>query len=293
MKFQLLFITALFAASMLPGAGADTLNTITVEAQREHEALEKRVDNFVAGVMVHYSDQSLARWNQGVCPLVAGLPKDQGEFMLARLSQIASTAGVQLGPPDCRANLYVVVTRDPELLLKKWRRRDMRMYNDRNGERPIQRFLNTPRPIRVWYNTGSSDADGSSFGLDALPGGVGNTSVAVATNNTGQPPTRLSWYDVEAFTSVIVIVDSTRVKGFTFGELADYIGLVGLVRVRADSDAGGAPSILHLFAKSGDIGARGLSDWDLALLKSLYGTPQSDVMQMSEIRTGVLHSIAP
>jgi hypothetical protein len=56
---------------------------------------------------------------------VAGLNKQQGEFVLARLSEIAKTAGAPLGAETCKPNLYVIVTPDPELLLKQWWRRDI------------------------------------------------------------------------------------------------------------------------------------------------------------------------
>jgi len=46
--------------------------------------------------------------------LVAGLPRDKGEFVLARLSQVASDAGIPLAPEKCAPNFLVVVTPDPD-----------------------------------------------------------------------------------------------------------------------------------------------------------------------------------
>ena len=56
-----------------------------------------------------------------ICPQVAGLPRNDGEFILARLSQIALVAGAPLGPEHCRANFYVIVTEKPNQLRKAWR----------------------------------------------------------------------------------------------------------------------------------------------------------------------------
>jgi hypothetical protein len=53
-------------------------------------------------------DDSIKRWSWGqrVCPLVAGLPQAQGEFMLARLSEAARRAKVPLAPEKCQPNFY-------------------------------------------------------------------------------------------------------------------------------------------------------------------------------------------
>lgn len=274
------------------------LDSITVEAQRQHDALEKQVDSFVLGAIVHYSNVSLGRWDRPVCPLVAGLPKEQGEFVLARLSQIAAAAGASLGQADCKhPNLYIVVTADPERFLKKWRSRDMRMFDDTHGELPIKRFLDTPRAIRVWYNTAATDQDGTSLPLDGLPGGAGGRSAAalpisVPTSRSSQA-SGMTFPIVESFSSVIMIADITRLEGVTFEQIADYVAMVGLAHVRPDSDVGSTPSILDLFSAAAGRSPQALSNWDAALLKALYNTPQGSVFQPLMIRTDIMRSIAP
>src|SRR5450631_3761667 len=72
------------------GAGADT---VTVEGQRNRADLQRKVNTFLSSVIVHHHDWSFARWDQAVCPLVASLSHDEGEFMLTRLSAIVRAAG--------------------------------------------------------------------------------------------------------------------------------------------------------------------------------------------------------
>ena len=68
-----------------PSIGSARLPQITVEAQRRET--EKRVHEFVSHVAVmSNSDESFARWDTPICPLIAGLPRDDGEFVLTRLS---------------------------------------------------------------------------------------------------------------------------------------------------------------------------------------------------------------
>jgi hypothetical protein len=292
MRFCLVAFSALTVLSSAGAIAADNssppLDSVTVEAQRQHATLVKQVDSFVEGAMVHYSDQSLARWNKPVCPLVAGLPRDQGEFMLALLSRIAADAGIKLGAEKCTANLFVIVTREPELLLKKWRERDARLFDDRNGLVAIRRFLNTARPIRVWYNTGRRDLN-----FESVAGGIGNLNklnINSASNPGANSRMTLGDNDLYSISSVIIVVDSTRVKNLTFGQFADYLGMIGFAQLRPDSDIGSAPSILHLFAKS-QAPPPALSSWDKALLKSLYATSPGDSMQLLKINRSVLESI--
>lgn len=109
-----------------------TVDTVTISALRERE-IKAEINRFVAGSIFTYLNDSLERWNRPVCPLVAGLPKERGEFILARFSQIARDSKAPLGSDHCKPNLYVVVTDTPDLLLEKWSKRDRRMFNTCNG----------------------------------------------------------------------------------------------------------------------------------------------------------------
>src|SRR5580692_8660098 len=57
--------------------------------------------------------KGLARWQEPACPLVTGLPQQQGEYILARLSEIAQVSGAPLGAEKCRPNLFIIVTKQP------------------------------------------------------------------------------------------------------------------------------------------------------------------------------------
>jgi hypothetical protein len=84
--------------------------------------------------------------------------------------------------------------------------------------------------------------------------------------------------------SAIVVVDPAQVSKLSIGQLVNYIGLVGLVKINLDRDLGVAPSILKVLAVS-EAAPRPLemTVWDKALLQSLYNTPQNNRMQLSKI----------
>src|SRR5271169_3550267 len=80
-------VAVVLTASAVP-VSADTPESITVQAQREREKLEHDVNQFVSTAIAqsHY-DKSLERWTYApVCPLVAGVSKELGEYVLARVS---------------------------------------------------------------------------------------------------------------------------------------------------------------------------------------------------------------
>ena len=74
-------------ASMRAAPDDHQLDTITVEAKRK---LEHQVDQFVQAAIVHRVGEPLMRWDTPVCPLVAGLSKEHGEFVRTSTVPVAA-----------------------------------------------------------------------------------------------------------------------------------------------------------------------------------------------------------
>jgi hypothetical protein len=293
-------LTVLLAAAA-PAVNADPtgMDKVTVEAQRAREKLAHDVDDYVAAAMLQSSptNESLARWTyKPVCPLVAGLGRAQGEFMLRRLSLAAQAAGAPLGPEDCKPNLFVLFTQDPERLLNAVWRHTPTLFNYQFGGE-VRRFIATPRPVRVWYNIGTTSMDGAALvaGLQ-----LGNSSVfgrqydnePIVNRLPSSLASRLTYSVTNDILSVIIVVDARRLASLGIGQLADYLSVVGLAQTNLDKDLGSAPTILNLFR--GEEGPRPteMSLWDRALLRALYNTPHQARLQLSEIQTAALHQIA-
>jgi hypothetical protein len=96
------------------------LKTITVEGQRERAALEHQVRPFVSATAAQPFGDSLARWENptSIWPQVAGLPRDDGEFILARLSRIAALSPVAPSTPE-RAAAHSIHSPAPDWLITK------------------------------------------------------------------------------------------------------------------------------------------------------------------------------
>jgi hypothetical protein len=105
--------------------------------------------------------------------------------------------------------------------------------------------------------------------------------------------TRLKLTATRNISSVIVVVDSTKIGNINFGQLTDYIGLVGLAQINFEKQPGDAPTILRLFESSGESRPPEMTVWDRALLHALYSTSQTNVMQIAQMQSAALKEIAP
>jgi hypothetical protein len=268
---------------------------VTIRAQREE--LERQLRTYVGSVIRLPFEESLARWTRPICPLVVGLPREENKLIEARLSEIVVAAGARLAKRPCQANFAVIATAQPGAVLKAWYARDWHLFGEAT-EHTIDRFIETPQPVSVWYNINSEGADSLSTmvavpGLTGVPeaSGKGPTGVPVIHNSEAS---RLVFNAVRAISSVIVTIDSGRVKDLNLHQLADYAAMVGLVEVRPHADVGDTtPTILRLFTTSGEAAPAGLTAWDTAFLKALYGTDHKSKTQRDEIFLRVLHDIAP
>jgi hypothetical protein len=253
-------------------SGNDHLDGVTVEAQRER--LERQISEYVSSITIHNRNDSLARWQLPICPLVAGLPFEQGKFVFLRVSQIASEVGIPLDSQDCKPNLLVVMTREPQKLLQDWWSKRPGLFNRDRGVAGIKRKIRTDAPVRVFHNACS------------VPPGISKTfsPAVMAQCGSGTLGTKLTRGAVRAIYSVIVVVDLQQTKDLGIGQLTDYIAMVSLAQIRKDSELGAAPTILRLFDERDAARPQGLSTWDQAFLRSLYDADPGSVMQRAGIK---------
>jgi hypothetical protein len=291
----------------------EKLQEVTVTAQRI--ALEQRVSKFVNQIAAaENSGEGLARWQAPpVCPLVSGLPEKDGEFILERLSQIGRLAGVPLADEHCHPNLYILVTSQPEDLLRGMEKRNRKFTFGYDAsfyppaETPasvVDEFIETPRPVRVWYSSAETDAWGKPLAYCqselVLP------QCDEVHHNAACDPTRyyrcgtataggshLVFSSVWTISRVFVIVDQRRLQGVTVGQLADYVAMSGLAKLNPDAHLGDAPTILTLFSGAPGAAPTGMTDWDQTFLKSVYATDQRSRLQRSQIAHQMVHEIAP
>jgi hypothetical protein len=275
------------ATSHSAGTSADTsekLQEVTVTAHRIE--LEKRVSKFVNQIAATENEEGLPRWQKPVCPLVSGLPEQEGEFVLGRVSEIARAAGVPLAGEQCRPNLFVWVTSHPKELLQGLENRNFQFRFGADAlPTVVDEFIATPRAVRVWYSSDIEDRWGSPVTCQFANIRVRASCHAEATH--------ILFNTIYVFGHVFVIVDQTRLAGVSRGQFADYVALVGLAKLKPGARLDDVSTILKLFDGAPEAAPAGMTDWDQAFLKSLYSTDQISKQQRSQIARQMAREIAP
>jgi len=222
-----------------------------------------------------------------------------GEFILASISQAARDAHIRLAGEHCQANLFVIVTPQPDTALKRWIARSPRVSTP-HGTAPLKRFLHSTQPVRVWYNPeprcpggfAASSESGASLSATIVGGSPmepGKSLGPVHCENSMDG--HLTYGDVRSISYAIVVADASKLKHVKVGQLAGYVSLVGLADIQSDTDGGGAPTILRLFQDPNP--PQGMTPWDQALLYSLYNTSQSGKLQMTDMELTMVKRITP
>jgi hypothetical protein len=287
-------------ASQPPSEAHDrNLPQVAVEARRD---VERRAYAFVKA-LTHsgrFYGESLAIWRAPLCFAVAGLPKPQGEFMLERLSTDADSAGVPLAREPCQPNVFVVLSREPDSLLKGL---EARHAFGEGQPAQIQRFIHPAKipVVRIWRNANTVDPNGAP--LNAIGAACGGAAASGLDSGLSfmksDIPTNCEAFGsrprfdaLVAFSSVIVVVDTRLTSDATFGQLADYVAVIALADIDQEVDFGDVPTILRLFVELPSTAPPGLTIWDRAFLSALYHTDQSSRSQRSEIVSTIARDVS-
>jgi hypothetical protein len=234
---------------------------------------------------------------------------------------------VPLGDEHCHPNLYILVTSQPEDLLKGMEKRNRAYtfgYNPSlRAETPasvVDEFIKTPHAVRVWYNSNEKDAWGQALSYcpaadfvaiecatNAAPGLLGTPLSLLSDCNAphfdpgrvyqcgraAAGGTHLSLNNMWWLSRVFVIVDQKRLHDVKLAQLADYVAMAGFAKLKPDAHLGDAPTILTLFSAAPQAAPAALTDWDRNFLKSLYSTEQKSKLQRSQIARQMVREIAP
>jgi hypothetical protein len=264
---------------------------VIVSAQRAQ--LAPRVRAFVEEISVLEQAGGLARWHVPMCPQVTGLPRENGEFVLWRISEVARGAAVPLASEHCQPNLFIYVTPDPKQLLVQMQKGPREGSFGHVAPVEIDEFIATPRVVRVWYNSAMEVPGTLTTGQGFPPFGQLSGGGGLPGNITTdwERASRVTRTEERAFTTIYIVVDKGRLQGVTLGQLADYIAMVGLAQIRTGAQLNDAPTILRLFEGAPQAALAGMSGWDQAFVKSLYATEQTVTVQRSEVALGMLREI--
>lgn len=249
---------------------------------------EEQLNDFVDALTPAPRSETIARFEENICPAVRGLTVSQNDGITTRLRAVASAAGMRLGRPGCRANALLIVTDDKSRLISALLRRASWFFGDLTPTE-IGRLSRAPGPSAAWQLKELVDLAGHPLQLDPETGYYIGRSTQ--TSSRTRPSAR--W----VFQGTVLIVERPALDGLNTTQLADFAAMRLFARTDPARLAGtGAPTILNILeAPMGSEIPLTLTTWDLAFLRGLYASSSTGfaASQRSEIRRDMIDALRP
>jgi hypothetical protein len=273
--------------SLVTARASPEIPDVTVQAPSPPTDQELAGDSLYQFIVhhatVHYVNTgttgNLARWRggrQSICPVTVGLGPGYNAFVTARLRALAAYVGAPVqSDPQCKNNVQILFTNNPQETMddvKSWAAVYFR--NRYSGGMNDLIAFRSDHAIQGWYMTTSGGAlvlntDVALVRLNLWPVWPQITQLNAGIGSFG---TRTGGGGGSGIGIVILVVDTTKVVGYSIGTIADYLAMLTLSVVQSPDYCDPLPSILDLMSST--CGARekptAITAGDLAFLKALY-----------------------
>ena len=260
-------------------ASSTTVAPLTVNAAPKPKVIEQQSHSFVQSYAAAPNAEidQIGRWHEAVCVKVVGLVPEVAARVKARIESVGQAVGLPATRADCRTNVEIVFTAQPQAVMDSIARRHEYLlgYEHRHE---YNRLKAVTHPIQAWYVTatrgGGGDVAGALFA--GFPVQI-DTEVIDDPDNTppvgcGDNP-RLTACMKSVFRTVFMVADSKALDGKDLGLVTDYMVMLVLSQPRSLDRCNALPSVIDLFAKTACPGRDppdGLTPGDAAYLTALY-----------------------
>jgi len=267
------------AAAVARGPEIRVIGRSVTEAE-----LRKQANDFVRRTGVANRSDPVARWIDPVCPKVVGIKPEYAEIVETRMREIAALSGIATARPGCQSNIAVSFTTDARGVMQQIARKSPSRIAELDPHLR-DRLVTGDAPIRWWYNSRSQGADSMRVGnsdsllIGASPtdgytfsSGIGGESAVGNGTQSIQAyrSTLIGTLAVRALFKATVVIDVNLAQGQSLDAVAAYAAMVAFAET-TPVDQPMPNSILGLFDPDNPYSAP--TDWDIALLRTLYEMP--------------------
>jgi hypothetical protein len=273
------FIAALLAAATsTPGLAQVGVRASTSVEQPKEESIvvqgqRRQIAQALRKLITPTDSEQLARFEDAVCPIVIGMPKDWTAKLTRMIRDNVAAVGGTVGKPGCTINAAAIFIDQPLELIKAFADAEPGFFN--MTPRELAHFTAVQRPVASWHVTDMRGRDGEELGSvrSIVEPGSGaqlpvDSSAKVTRNVTiGRlvSPVR------EDMLVGFVVIDRQQTPGRSLRQLADLATMHLLLDVNQEAGTRDPGSILSLFEqRDGAPAPMRLSQFDRGALRGFY-----------------------
>lgn len=207
--------------------------------------------------------EQLARFEDKVCPMVIGMPRDWTARMTRMIRDNIAAVGGKLEPAGCKPNALAIFIDQPRELVDALHESEPHLFN--MTPREFKQFAALPGPVWSWHVTDMRDR----YGNQVAQGSMQGNNFAVIKNASA---TRLYSNVREDMLAGFVVIDRQQTVGRTLRQLADLTTMHLLLDVKPGAEKQDMNSILSLFEARGEGRAAParFSSFDRGVLAGFY-----------------------
>src|SRR5687767_1139076 len=154
-------------------AEGESQESVVVQGQRREiaQALRKLIEPA--------ENEQLARFEDEICPMVIGMPKDWTASLTRMIRENVVAVGGKAGKPGCTVNAAVIFIDQPLELIKALAKEEPGFFA--MTPRELEKFSAVQKPVASWHVTDTFGRDGQMLGqMGSL--GVGSTGPSAPAN---------------------------------------------------------------------------------------------------------------
>jgi hypothetical protein len=271
-------IAALLVSTPLSAQVGMRASTANPEVKPEDEIVvqgtRKAVTQALRQIIAEADNEQLARFEDEVCPIVIGMPRDWTAKLTRMIRDNVTGIGGKVGKPGCTVNAAVIFIDQPLELVKAFAEAEPGYFA--MTPRELQQFTTVQRPVTSWHVTDIRGKDGEELGsvrtvVDPASGSMLPTDSSARVTR-GISSSRLYNPVRQDMLVGFVVFDRMATPGKTLRQLADVATMHLLLDVKQDAGTRDPGSILSLFESrpAGATAPMRLSRFDRGALTGFY-----------------------
>ena len=275
-----LLVGSIAPASAQVGVRASTAVDVKPEESVVVQGQRRQIAQALRKLIEPADSEQLARFEDEVCPMVIGMPRDWTAKLTRMIRENIVAVGGKAGKPGCTVNAAAIFIDQPLELIQALAKEEPGFFN--MTPRELDQFTSVARPVASWHVTDTRGRDGEELGsvrsiVDPGSGArlpVDSTAKVTRNFTSGRLVSPIR----EDMLAGFVVIDRMATPGKSLRQLADLATMHLLLDINQDAGERDPGSILSLFEARADASPAPtrLSQFDRGALRGFYTQRQNN-----------------